>query len=283
MSRLSRVPSARGLPRALPWESGMTRMWTGTKILCLTLLSTGLLLWPQWTGLAAVAAAMLVGTVVARVPVSALPRFPAWFWGGVAGGMIGAAIASGFLLFLRATLIGAVVLWGTVLLVWTTPLERMTPALRTLMAPLRLVGVPVDEWATTMGFALRGLPAIQDQTSAVIDTVKLRSGGRVPVGFRAGLRIAVDVVTASLSAASRRAVDTGRAMTLRGGVPEVPVSRERAGWRDLVALVVTVGAVVAAYLLRSGWPESWGSTLDGVFLALRAWVSGWMGAALPGW
>lgn len=231
----------------------MTRVWTGTKILCLTLLSTALLLWPQWTGLASVSVAMLVGTVVARVPISAWPRFPAWFWGGVVGGMIGAAIASGFMLFLRATLVGAVVLWGTVLLIWTTPLERMTPALRILMAPLRLVRVPVDEWATTMGFALRGLPAIQDQTSAVTDTVKLRSGGEMPVGFRAGLRVAVDVITASLSAASRRAVDTGRAMTLRGGVPEVPVSRERVGWRDVVAVGVTVAAVVAAYVLRDGW------------------------------
>lgn len=257
MSRWRWVPAARGLPRALPWESGMTRMWTGTKILCLTVLSTALMAWPQWTGLASVAAALLVGSVVARVPISAWPRFPAWFWGGVVGGMIGAALASGFLLFLRATLVGAVVLWGTVLLMWTTPLERMTPALRTLMAPLRVVRVPVDEWATTMGFALRGLPTIQDQTSAVIDTVKLRSGGQVPVGFRAGLRIAVDVITASLSAASRRAADTGRAMTLRGGVPEVPVSRERVGWRDLVALVVTAVAVVVAYVMRGGWPASW--------------------------
>ena len=264
----------------------MTRVWTGTKILCLTLLSTALLLWPKWPGLAAVSAAMLVGTLVGRVPISAWPRFPAWFWGGVVGGLIGAWMGGGLMLFTRATLVGAVVLWGSMLLVWTTPLERMTPALRALMAPLRLARVPVDEWATTMGFALRGLPAIQDQTSAVVDTVKLRSGGEVPTSLRAALRTAVDVMTASLSAASRRAADTGRAMTLRGGVPEVPRSREGVGWRDLVAVGVSAAAVVAAYLLRDGWPEAWAATVSGALGAVWASVSGtvsaWLSVILPG-
>jgi len=242
----------------------MTRLWPGTKILCLTALTTALLLWPRWAAVAAVGAALLIGSLVARVPLSALPRLPIWFWSGVLGGCLGAWLGQGLWIFVRQLLVGALVVWGSALLVWTTSFDRLTPALRTLMAPLRWVRIPADEWATGMVLALRGLPTLVDQTSAVTDAVKLRSGGRPPTGWREGLHSVIDIITASLSASSRRAADTGRAMTLRGGVPPVPRERVRIGWRDVVAAAVTAVAVAAAIVFQHGWPD-------------------WMVAGLPAW
>ncbi len=262
--RRPRRPPAGGLPRSLPWDSGMTRLWAGTKIVCLTALTTALLLWPRWAAVAAVGAALLVGSLVARVPASALPRLPIWFWSGVLGGCIGAWLGGGLWIFVRQLLVAALVVWGASLLVWTTSFDRLAPALRTLMAPLRLMRVPVDEWSTAMVLALRGLPTMVDQTSAVTDAVKLRSGGHPPTGWREALHTVLDVITASLSGASRRAADTGRAMTLRGGVPPVPRERVRLGACDGVAALVTVVAVAAAVMFQHGWPE-------------------WMVASLPGW
>ena len=248
-------PSSGGLPRPLPWGSGMTRVWAGTKIVCLAAVTTTLLLWPQWSTIAAVVVALLLGSLVARVPPSALPRLPVWFWSGVVGGIIGSWLGGGVWIFVRALVVAGVIVWGSSLLIWTTHLEVLTPALRTLLAPLRLLRVPVDEWSTAMVIALRGLPTLNRQTSAVSDAVRLRSGGRPPDGWKEAVHLVIDIITASLSASSRRAADTGRAMTMRGGVPPVPADRFRWGWRDLAAMVVTGEAVAVAVLLRSGWPD----------------------------
>lgn len=243
-----RRPSGGMLPRTLPWDSAMTRMWPGTKVLCLTALSSALLLRPRWSTLAAVGLVLLVGSLTARVPLRALPRLPVWFWSGIAGGMIGASLGGGLWIFVRSLVVAALVVWGSMLLIWSTPPERLTPAFRSLMAPMRWFSLPVDEWATSMGLALRGIPSLRDEAAAVMDTARLRSGGTPPDGLKAGLRLMVDVITAALSASSRRASDTGRAMTLRGGVPPVPREHVRLGWRDGIALVLTgvaVGLVVA--------------------------------------
>lgn len=259
--RRPRRSSASGLPRRLPWDSAMTRLWPGTKMLCLTALSTALLLWPRWAAVTTVGAALLIGSLVARVPASALPRLPVWFWSGVAGGCIGAALGGGLWIFVRSLLVAGLIVWGSSLLVWTTPLGRLAPALRTLMAPLRWLRIPADEWATSMVLALRGLPTMVEQTSAVTDAVKLRSGGHPPTTWTEALHTVIDIVTASLSAASRRASDTGRAMTLRGGVPPVPGEPVRLGWRDAAAVAVTAAAVWAAVAFAHGWPE---------------WMAGWL-------
>ena len=267
--RKPRKPAARGTPRLLPWESGMTRLWPGTKIACLTLLSTALLLWPRWAGVATVGAAFLVASLVARVPGSAIPRLPVWFWAGLFGGLVGSWLGGNPWIFIRSILVATWIVWGSFLLLWTTPIERVTPALRVFLAPLRAIRLPVDEWATAMGFAVRGLPSLRDQTSSVVDAAKLRAQGKVPETLRDVLRVGIDTTTASLSAASRRAADTGRAMTLRGGVPPVPREKIRVGWRDALTLVVAVGAAGATYALRGGWPQ---------------WVeSWWAGLGVVGW
>lgn len=243
-----RRPAGGVLPRPLPGTSALGRMWPGTKVVCLMALTTALLLRPAWSTVAVVAVVLSAGSLAARVPMSAMPRLPLWFWSGVAGGLIGAALGGGLWILVRSLLVAALVVWGSMLLVWSTPPELLTPAFRTLMAPLRWLRLPVDEWATTMGLALRGIPSLRDESAAVMDTVRLRTGGKPPAGMRAALHLMVDVVTASLSASSRRAADTGRAMTLRGGVPPVPRPPIRVGWRDASGLVLTaiaVGFVVA--------------------------------------
>lgn len=250
--RRPRRPSGGVLPRTLPWESAMSRMWPGTKVICLMVLTTALLLRPTWSTLATVGVVLLAGSLAARVPPSALPRLPLWFWSGIVGGMVGATLGGGLWIFVRSLVLAALVVWGSMLLIWSTRPEHLTPAFRTLMAPLRLVRLPVDEWAASMGLALRGLPTLRDEAGAVADTARLRSGGRPDIGVRPALRLMVDVVTATLSSASRRAADTGRAMTLRGGVPAPTREQVHVGWRDAVALGATTCATVLVVLVSVG-------------------------------
>ena len=155
--------------------------------------------------------------------------------------------------FLRASSVALIVVWGSSLLLWAVPTAAMAGALRVFLAPLRLFGAPVDEWALIMGEALRGMPMLRDQAGAVMDTVRLRLGDEMAsMSMRGYARLAIDVVTASLSAASRGAAETGRAMSMRGGLRPPVGERVSLGWRDLVAALVcaaAVSAIVAAKIL----------------------------------
>lgn len=248
-----------GFPRALPWSSPVSRLWAGTKILCLLAVSSGLLWMPRWPTIVLVAALFVLASVVARVPRSVIPRLPflVWwglFWGGVSSAMMGDGLEA----YLRLLVLGFVLLYGTLLLLWTTRPDHLAPTFAALLWPLRLVRAPVDEWARTMALSLRGLPVLATEMRTMSDAGRLRGGwqrrlaGRTSVRakYAALLRELGDIVTASLSSAERRATATGRAMTMRGGVPPVPRSRVRLGLGDVLALALTTGALIAAWWLR---------------------------------
>lgn len=111
-----RRPVGFALPRPLPWSSPVSRVLPEVLVAAWTVLTTLLLVWPTWWTLAILGALLAVATLLAKAPPSALPIPPAWFWGGLVGGFIGAALGGGFLLFLRLTAVTLVVLWGTGLL-----------------------------------------------------------------------------------------------------------------------------------------------------------------------
>ncbi len=223
----------------------MSRLWAGTKIVCLTVLSTFLLFIPQWVSIGTVAAVLVIGSLIGRVPLSALPRPGVMIWSGLVGALLGSWLGGNIWIVVRSLLVALLILWGSMLLVWTTPIDRLSSALHTLLRPLRLLRIPIDEWVTAVELALRGLPVMRDQTTAVADAARLRSGGRPPQSTKAVLRLGIDLVTACLSAASRRASDTGRALTTRGGVPRPELAPVRIGWRDGIVVAACALACVA--------------------------------------
>jgi uncharacterized protein rv2325c/MT2387 len=183
-----------------------------------------------------------------------------WLISGFAGGCIGAWLGDGLEVFLRISVLALVVLWGSALIAWVTPTAALAGALRVFLRPLRVVGAPVDEWSLVMASALRGLPMLRDQAQAVLDTAKLRLGQDVATLSLGGYaRLSVDVITAILSAASRGAAETGRAMSMRGALDAVgevggsaPRRRTRLGWVDACVFAATllgIGGVVACTLM----------------------------------
>lgn len=239
------------MPRPLPWSSPISRIQAETAILAWTVLTTLVLVWPKWPTLGIAAALLLTASLIARVPASAVPIPPAWFWAGLLGAVIGAAIDGGILILVRLMALSLVVLWGSALLLWTYPTARIAQALRRLISPLRVFGAPVDEWARIMRLALRALPVLSDQAQAVVDTAKLRMRGQWErMGVRSTLRLGVDITTAVLSAASRAARDTGRAMSMRGGLEPLSEERLRLGLPDALAAAATAAAVAGIVALR---------------------------------
>lgn len=245
------------LPRPLPWPTPLSRAWPGTLIACWTVLTTCVILSPRWSTLAIVGGLLLVASLVVRLPLSVAPRLPMWFVSGFIGGCLGAWLGDGLELFLRVSTLALVVLWGSGLIAWVTPTASLAAALRFFLRPLRLLGAPVDQWSLVMASALRGLPVLRDQAQAVLDTAKLRLGqDMAALSLRGSARLSVDVITAILSATSRSAAETGRAMSMRGSIEAqdgaTRGARVRLGWVDaavIAASLLGIAGIVACRLM----------------------------------
>ncbi|MBF1252896.1 MAG: cobalt transporter [Isoptericola variabilis] len=224
---------------------------------CWTVLTTCVILSPRWSTLAIVGGLIVVASLIIRLPLSVAPRPPLWMISGFIGGCIGAWLGDGLELFLRVSTLALVVLWGSGLIAWVTPTAALAAALRFFLTPLRLLGVPVDQWSLVMASALRGLPMLRDQAQAVLDTAKLRLGQDVAtLSLRGYARLSVDVITAILSATSRGAAETGRAMSMRGAIEAHDGAgrgaRVRLGWVDaavIAASLLGVAGIVACRLM----------------------------------
>lgn len=240
------------LPRPLPHDAPLKHVAAESLILVWTVLTTFVLIWPTWPTLAILGVVLFSASMLGHVPLSAVPIPPLWFWSGMIGGIIGAALGGGFWLFLRLLVLTFSILWGTSLLLWTHSSADLARGLRRLLMPLRHIGLPVLEWGRIMGLALRALPVLADQTQAVIDTALIRMGtqGTKPT-FSHIVQLIIDVPTACLSAASRAARDTGRAMSMRGGLEALDDPRVKLSTPDLLTGILgtlSVAAIIAAHI-----------------------------------
>jgi energy-coupling factor transport system permease protein len=222
----------------------------------------------------------LVAAGVARIPLRALPRPPAWFWGSLvvgaliaiaAGGSPELAIGSthvglgGLATFGRAVVLALVLLASTLIVGWTTPLADIAPAVSRLGAPLRRWRVPVDELALCVALCIRCLPLLADEMRTLIAARRLRARHHgIPVSreqpvegkaldtvrrpsslVQGRLTELAGLVGAALAVSLRRAGELGEAITVRGGTSVGVGHRAGPSSRDAVAALI-VAATCAA-------------------------------------
>lgn len=264
--RRRRAPEIHVL-RLLPRPSPMQRLWAGTKMIGVVVLAVMMAVRPTWPTLGVAAFVVAVGVIVARVPAGAVPRLPRWVWVLLALGVLfdaqsgahplvhvgGVAVSLGgierwlLLLFLGVVLLAAAMLVG-----WTTPLGEIAPALSRLVAPLRLVRLPVDEWVVGVGLAIRCLPLLIDEIRTLIAVRRLRRRRERPrsprAALRANVRAAQDMLTGAIVVALRRARDLSDAMDARGGFAPPP-DPARPRWVDAGVLALLGGVLAVALML----------------------------------
>jgi energy-coupling factor transport system permease protein len=135
---------------------------------------------------------------------------------------------------------------------WTTNVAEVPPAVATLGRPLRRLRIPIDEWAVALGLALRAFPMLIDEFRVLYAARRLRPR-QVPTTRRARRRQwaveMIDMVTAAITVALRRADEMGDAIAARGGVGQISAAPSRPKWRDAVALVIV--AVMSAAAIAS--------------------------------
>jgi energy-coupling factor transporter transmembrane protein EcfT len=253
------------LLREIKIDSPIHRLWAGTKLVAVGAVSVVLPYFPSWGALGVVVVLLAVTTVLARVPKGAWPRLPGWFWitllvsgalASVAGGSphvrVGGVLLGlgGLDAWARFVAIGVVLLGAAALLGWTTPLGDIAPALSRLLAPLRLVRVPVDEAAVAVALCVRSLPLLVDELRTLVAARRLRPMPPRPdrTNIQRWLDEPVDLIVAALAVSMRRAGELAEAITARGGTGLVAARNRHPGWRDVVAVLVVAGACAGAVL-----------------------------------
>jgi energy-coupling factor transport system permease protein len=262
------------LLRPVPGRSVMHELWAGTKLLVVAGIGVLLTFYPGWVPIGCVAALVLTGMWLARIPRGVLPSIPRWLWivfilAGVGPTLLGGGspvvdlgsteIAIGGLLsFLRVTALAVVLLGLGAMVSWTTNVAEIAPAVATLGRPLRLFRIPVDDWAVALALALRAFPMLIDEFRVLYAARRLRPKERPTTRRERRRRWAMEVIdlfAAAITVALRRADEMGDAITARGGAGQIsagPSGPKRADWIALAIVLVVCGTALGLELTVLG-------------------------------
>jgi energy-coupling factor transport system permease protein len=252
------------LLRPVPGGSLIHEMWAGTKLLVVAGIGALLTFYPGWVPIAFVAALVLTTVWLARIPRGALPSIPRWVWllmflGGATAALAGGSPVidlgsievglGGLLNYLRITALAIVLLGLGAMVSWTTNVAEIAPAVATLGRPLRLLRIPVDEWAVALALALRAFPMLVDEFRVLYAARRLRPR-TVPATRRARRRRwaleLIDLLAAAVTVALRRADEMGDAITARGGAGQISAASSRPKRADWLALSIVVAVCAVA-------------------------------------
>jgi energy-coupling factor transporter transmembrane protein EcfT len=253
--------------RLVPGNSVMHHLWAGTKLLVAAALALVLSISPTWEMIAIAAAIIIGGLLVARIPIGAFPRLPSWFYLLL---LVGAALnllsgvdptfevagvslsLGGLEQWARFTTLAIVLIASGALIGWTTPLGDVAPAVRTLLAPLRVLRLPVDEWVVALALAIRCLPMLIDEIRTLAAAIRLRvhdPDGNEPeekLTIRHVLIETHDLLATGMIATIRRGRDVAEAIVARGGLGGAVAASRRgpraADWVVLVAVTALCAA-----------------------------------------
>jgi energy-coupling factor transporter ATP-binding protein EcfA2/energy-coupling factor transporter transmembrane protein EcfT len=207
--------------RAVPGTSALHRLGPATKIGVLAAATVASLVVPEWPTIAVLAALLAAGVAAAKLPLSVVPRLPWPVAAILALGGVAAAEGGGIVLYAESLLLTILFFALSLLLIWTTRVEDLPAAFTRVASPLRGLGLPVNEWAHAVTFAVRTLPLFRDEFRVLIAARRLRTplrgAGRL-ARMLARSRELLDLVIAVVASAGRRASDLGRTATQRGGM-----------------------------------------------------------------
>lgn len=253
----------------VPGNSTVHDLWAGTKLLVVFGVSVLLTFYPGWAAIGLVAALVLAAARIAHIPRGALPSVPRWLWVVIALGGITAALAGGSpkisidglqiglgggLNFLRITALSIVLLALGAMVSWTTNVAEIGPAMATLGRPLKLLRIPVDEWAVALALALRAFPMLIDEFQVLYAARRLRPK-RIPRSRKARRRRhaleLIDLLAAAITVTLRRADEMGDAITARGGTGQLAANPVRPKLADWVAIAITLATSGLAVVLET--------------------------------
>ena len=272
MSRTARPTRKVVLLRPVPGGTVIHELWAGTKLVAVAVVGVLMTLYPGWVPIALIAILVLVTARIAHIPRGVLPTVPRWLWGLLALGALTASFAGGsphvvigsvdlglggILKFLHVTVLSIVLLGLGGLVSWTTNVAEIAPAAAKLGKPLRLLKLPVDDWAIALSLALRAFPMLIDEFRVLFAARKLRprEDAGTPGERRHRMsREVIDLLAAAVTVALRRADEMGDAITARGGAGQISALPSRPTWIDGVALTIVLAVCAVSVWVELATP-----------------------------
>ncbi|MBQ4325251.1 MAG: energy-coupling factor transporter transmembrane protein EcfT [Clostridia bacterium] len=155
---------------------------------------------------------------------------------------------------------------GSLFLTYTTSPIALTDAIEALLSPLRLIRVPVHEFAMMMTIALRFIPILIEEAEKIMNAQKSRGADLSTGGPVKRIKGLVPIIVPLFISAFQRAMDLATAMECRcyrGGKGRTKLRRYRVGWRDLVMVLLMTGVTLGIVLGNRHLPAlvGWGYSL----------------------
>ena len=172
-------------------------------------------------------------------PEGAVPLVEFWKIKIYAGGLMAAAY-----MMLRIT---CLIIGTSVLMTYTTSPIAMTDALESLLSPLKLIKLPVHEFAMMMTIALRFIPTLIEETNKIMAAQKSRGADFSSGGLIKRAKALIPILIPLFISAFRRADDLATAMECRcyrGGKGRTKMNVKKLSLLDIV-LPLSVAAVIA--------------------------------------
>jgi energy-coupling factor transport system permease protein len=257
-----------GIGQYVPLDSPLHRLDAAAKLGLAAALTAGLFMSSDFAGLAVMAAAVVLAVAVSRVPARAAVRglgavgFIVVFtiaanalrWEPAAAlvrlgpiGVDGGGLRVGAFFAVRIL----VLVVGTSLLTLTTSPVQLSGGLERVMAPLKLLRVPVGDLAMTLTIALRFIPTTAEEAEAIVMAQQARGAVFDRGGPIARARAYAPVLVPLFFQLFRRADALATAMEARcyrGTEGRTRMREQRMGATDWVAMI-GIGAVLVA----AGW------------------------------
>ena len=147
----------------------------------------------------------------------------------------------------------AMIIGTSIFLTYTTTPIQLTDALEQLLSPLKVIKVPVHEFAMMMTIALRFIPTIVEETEKIMSAQKARGADFTNGSLAKRAKALIPILIPLFISAFRRAGELATAMTCRcyrGGKGRTKLNVLKFTWRDLVAVFIIAVFIAGIVLLN---------------------------------
>ena len=147
----------------------------------------------------------------------------------------------------------SMIIGTSIFLTYTTTPIQLTDGLEQLLSPLKILHVPVHEFAMMMSIALRFIPTIIEETEKIMAAQKARGADFSNGSLTKRAKALVPVLIPLFISSFRRAGELATAMTCRcyrGGKGRTRLNVLKFSFKDFVALFVVVAFGTGIVLLN---------------------------------
>ncbi len=140
-----------------------------------------------------------------------------------------------------------------VILTYTTSPEAMTDALESLLSPLKLIRVPVHDFAMMMTIALRFIPTLIEETDKIMSAQKARGADMESGGLMKRAKALIPILIPLFVSAFRRADELAEAMECRcynSGKGRTRMNKMKSRFADWAFFAVMLALCVGTFFIN---------------------------------